>query len=105
MRNCIIDDKMYKDLINEVNNDVIEKANKMVEDKKIDITKVVYDDKNNFELHAIVKSQENNNTYIKVSEGEIENLSCTCDDYKQNYCACVHIIAAVREFIYNRDYL
>ena len=105
MKNCIIDDKMYKDLINEVNNDVIEKANKMVEDKKIDITKVVYDDKNNFELHAIVKSQENNNTYIKVSEGEIENLSCTCDDYKQNYCACVHIIAAVREFINNPDYI
>ena len=105
MKNCIIDDKMYKDLINEVNNDVIEKANKIVEDKKIDITKVVYDDKNNFELHAIVKSQENNNTYIKVSEGEIENLSCTCDDYKQNYCACVHIIAAVREFINNPDYI
>ena len=39
MENCIIDDKIYKDLTDEVNNDVIEKANKMVENKKIDISR------------------------------------------------------------------
>lgn len=114
MENYIIDEKMYKDLIGEVNKDIIEKANKMVIDKKINITKVIYDDKNNFELHAIVKTQEeksdiivkeNNNVYIKVREGEIQNLSCTCEGYKKSYCACEHIIAAVMEFVNNPDYI
>ena len=110
MKNSIIDNQIYQDLITQVNEEMLEKANKIAENKNVNITKVIYDDKNNFELHAEIKRnstniKESRNVYIKISEGEIENLSCTCEEYKKNYCACEHIIATVKEFINNPDYI
>ena len=85
-----------------------------MQNKAIEINKITYDNKQNFEVHSIVKDEKNDDgiivkqkhkVYIKVAEGEIENLSCTCDDYKENYCACEHIIATVKEFASNSDYV
>ena len=43
--------------------------------------------------------------YIKVIDGEVENLSCTCDEYKETYSACRHVIAGVKEFVSNPNYV
>ena len=40
-----------------------------------------------------------------MAEGEVENLSCICDEYKTSYCACKHIISALKEFISNPEYV
>ena len=106
--------KIYEDLINQVNPETIEKADKMISSKKVNITKVIFDDEENFELQSNIKYQQEknkitttnkHNVYIKVAEGEIENLSCTCEEYKKSYCACDHIIATLKEFINNPDYI
>lgn len=110
MENNIIGENIYKDLISQVDEKDLQQADEIIKNKQITITKVIYDDKENFELHASVKQKEDNitvkhNVYIKVAEGELENLSCTCEEYKKSYCACKHIIAAVKEFIQNPDYI
>lgn len=114
MENNIIDEKIYEDLIKQTDSESLEKADKIIKDKRVNITKVLYDNKDNFEIYAKIKEQENKNNvilntnynvYIKVAEGEIENLSCTCEDYKKSYCSCTHIIATVKEFINNPEYI
>ena len=32
-------------------------------------------------------------------------MSCICDEYKTSYCACKHIISALKEFISNPEYV
>ncbi len=114
MESNIIDKRIYKDLISQADSESLEMANKIVNSKRVNITKVIYDDKNNFEKYTTVKMQENNdniitntnyNVYIKVAEAEIQNLSCTCENYKKSYCSCTHIIATVKEFINNPEYI
>ena len=100
MGNTILNNKIYNELIEQLNKKEIEKANDLVNKNEINIVKTYIDDINNFEVRAIVNNNEKKyNTYIKVSENEIENLSCTCDEYKENYCACLHIIATMKKFI------
>ena len=106
MENNIIDERIYKDLISQIDEKDLENTDTIIKEKRINIKKVIYDNKENFELHGTVKEAENSySTYIKVAEGEIENLSCTCEEYKKSYCACKHIIGTVKEFINNPDYI
>lgn len=92
MENNIIDEKIYQDLISQASNEALEQANEIAKNNQVSITKVIYDDKNNFEINSVVKAKEKENNvilnknykiYIKVIDSEIENLSCTCDDYKK----------------------
>lgn len=105
MKNSSVDNKIYKELINGIENKIIENADRLIENKNVNINKVIFKDKNNFEINANVKDEENNKTYIKVNCSELENLSCTCLEYKETYCACSHIIATLKEFINNPEYI
>ena len=99
-------EEIYNDLIKQFDEDLIKSSDKLVKDKKVHINKVIFDNSENFEIRAVVTDDNSKyNTYVKVLEGEIENLSCTCDKYKENYCACIHIIATVKEFFNNKDYI
>lgn len=104
MKRNIVDEKIYAELINQVNQDTLEKANKIVKNGKINITKIIYDDSKNFEIYA-TKNENKRQIYIKIVDGEAENLSCTCEEYKKNYCACEHIIATIKEFYNNPEYI
>lgn len=83
-----------------------EKAMEYVAKKRVNITKVIYEDNKNFELKAKVKGTGNNyDVYIKVQNNELEDLKCTCPDYQKNYAACKHIVAAMVEFDNNPEYI
>ena len=82
-----------------------EKANKIVKENKVKITKVTYEDKDNFSIHAQVKGNNKYFTYIEVKNNEIENLSCTCLDYESTYGTCKHILATALEFEKNLAYI
>ena len=106
MKNYNIKEEIYNDLIKQFDEDLIKSSDKLVKDKKVHINKVLFDNSENFEIRAVVTDDNSKyNTYVKALEGEIENLSCTCDKYKENYCACIHIIATVKEFFNNKDYI
>ena len=106
MKSYNIKEEIYNDLIKQFDEDLIKSSDKLVKDKKVHINKVLFDNSENFEIRAVVTDDNSKyNTYVKALEGEIENLSCTCDKYKENYCACIHIIATVKEFFNNKDYI
>ena len=102
MKNNGMENKIYEDLINGLKTEIIENADANVKNGKVNISKVIYEDKNNYEIYASVKSEnENYKTYIQINNSELENLSCTCDEYKNTYGACNHIVATLKEFINN----
>ena len=83
-----------------------EKAMEYVAKKRVNITKVMYEDNKNFELKSKVSGTEGvHDVYIKVQNDELEDLKCDCSDYKKNYAACKHIVATMVEFNNNPDYI
>ena len=94
----LINENIYFDLINQISEDEIKKVDSL----KVTDVKASYDNKDNFELKSIV---DGNKTFIKVAEGDLENFTCECDEYKETYSVCKHIIASVKEFISNEKYI
>ena len=83
-----------------------EKAMEYVAKKRVNITKVIYEDSKNFELRSRVRgNQDIYDVYIKVQNNELEDLKCGCPDYQKNYAACKHIVATMVEFDSNPDYV
>ena len=82
------------------------KAEKYVKEKRVNITKVIYDDENNFELKSKVRgSLDKYQVYIKVQNNEIEDVSCDCQDYETHFGTCKHILATMMEFSRNPEYV
>lgn len=83
-----------------------EKAEEYVKEKRVNITKVIYDNPNHFEVHSKVKGYSDSyDVYIQVVQGEIENVSCNCKDYFSHYGTCKHILATAIEFNQNENYI
>ena len=81
------------------------KALNYAKEKRVTITNVEYENKNNFALSANVKGNKSTyNVFIKVEDGEIRDIKCSCLDNAQNYCTCKHILATMIEFIDNAVY-
>ena len=58
MENNIIDERIYKDLISQIDEKDLENTDTIIKEKRIIIKKVIYDNKENFELHGTVKEAE-----------------------------------------------
>ena len=102
----MVNPELLEDLCYDAGTTRKEKAMEYVAKKRVNITKVIYEDNKNFELKAKVKGTGNNyDVYIKVQNNELEDLKCTCPDYKKNYAACKHIVAAMVEFDNNPEYI
>ena len=82
------------------------KAERYVKEKRVYITKVIYDDANNFELKSKVRgSIDKYQVYIKVQDNESEDVSCNCQDYETHYGTCKHVLATMMEFSRNPEYV
>ena len=102
----MINEYVLDEMIDEAGQAREEKAKKYVQSKRVNITKVIYDDSDNFELKASVKGTNNvYSTYIKVEDGEIFDVECTCPDYESHYGTCKHILASMMEFVNNPEYI
>ena len=102
----VINDEVLSELKDSAGNQRQERAKEILEEKKVKITKVTYENKNNFSIHARVNGRlDNYNTYIEIKNGEIENLSCTCPDYESTYGTCKHILATALELEENPSYI
>lgn len=77
-----------------------QKAKAYVDQGRITITKSIYENKNNFELYGnVIGSADVYKTYIRIREGEIDDLQCDCPDYEKHYGTCKHILATLLEFV------
>ncbi len=83
-----------------------QRAQEYVKNGKVNITKVFYEDDNNFSVYARVHGNlDVYTTKIQVVEGELENVTCTCPDYETNYGSCKHIVATMQELCTNEEYV
>ena len=79
-----------------------QKAKKYKNEGRVEISKVEYQNKNNFEVSALVYGNERYHTYISVKDGEIDDIICDCPDYENTYGVCKHTLATILELeIYN----
>lgn len=102
----IIDENLLYELTNDAGMARAQKAENYVKTKKVNITKVIYDDVNNFELKSKVRgSGDIYNVYIKVLNDEIEDVTCNCPDYETHFGTCKHILASLMEFANNPEYV
>ena len=90
-----IANKIIEELIKDAGKARETKARIYKNQRRVEITKVEYEDKNNFEVSALVSGNEVYNTYIEVKKGEIEDISCTCQDYYNHYGVCKHTLATI----------
>ena len=101
----IVNPEILKELRTSAGNSREEKAEEYVDDKKVKITKVIYENKNNFEIRSKVRGKEVYDVHVKVEKGEIEDVSCNCPDYYEHYGTCKHILATAIEFSNNENYV
>lgn len=102
----MVNPELLEDLCFDAGTTRKEKAMEYVAKKRVNITKVIYEDGNNFELRSKVKGNNDEyDVYIKVQNNEFEDLKCNCEDYHKNYAACKHIVATMVEFDNNPDYV
>ena len=102
----MVNPELLEDLCYDAGTTRKEKAMEYVAKKRVNITKVIYEDSKNFELKARVKGDNDSyDVYIKVQNNEFEDLKCDCEHYRKNYAACKHIVATMVEFDNNPDYI
>ncbi len=102
----IVDSELLEDLYYSAGESRRERAIDYVRQKRVNITKVLYDNSQNFEVRSRVKGNGiNYDVYIKVENNEIEDVSCDCLDYERSYGACKHIVATMMEFAENSQYV
>lgn len=98
-----------EDLLNELYDDAgynrYTRGRKYAEEKRVDIYKVLYGNSMNLEVYSMVRgSYKNYNVYIKIDDGEIDDVRCECPDYNEHYGSCKHIVATLIELSENKMY-
>ena len=102
----IINQGILDELYLSAGNTRTEKAENYAKQGKVNIKKVIYENENNFEIRSNVRGHgEIYNIYIQVENGEIDDISCTCEDYHSHYGTCKHILATAIEFNQNESYV
>lgn len=65
---------------------------------RVQIMDTTYQDSKNFAISSVVVGQEPYKTYVEIKEGEVEDITCTCEDYYNHYSVCKHTLASVMAF-------
>ena len=91
----VISSKIINELIKDAGIARETKAIQYKNQGRVEITKVDYEDKNNFAVSALVSGKDTYNAYIEVKKGEIIDISCTCQDYYNHYGVCKHTLATI----------
>lgn len=93
--NANILDELYR----EAGEERVRKAKNYVQTKKVKLIREEYENRDNFEISAQVKGTDTYNTTIRVRNGEIDDVTCECEDYYKRFGTCKHIVATILEFI------
>ena len=97
----LVNENVIEQLCMDAGNARTQKARRYQMLGNVSITKVEYENENNFEIHAKVFGTEQYDTYVEVKNGEVEEIRCDCPDYYNTYGVCKHSLASVLEFNQN----
>lgn len=65
---------------------------------RVKIVDVKYENSKNFEINSIVVGTQPYKTYIAIHNGEVEDITCNCQDYYHYYGVCKHTLASIMAF-------
>ena len=100
----VVKPEIMEELYMDAGTDRVGRAKEYVRTKKVQITKVIYENKSNFEIRSKVRGNGDiYDVYIHVENGELQDVSCDCPDYHEHYATCKHILATIIEFNNNSD--
>ena len=97
----LVNENIIEELCTDAGSTRTQKAKKYQMQGKVAITKLEYENENNFELHAKVFGTDEYDTYVEVKNGEVNEINCDCPDYYNTYGVCKHSLASVLEFNQN----
>ena len=100
----LVNEKIKEELYENAGDIRVQKARLYAKTGKVEIAKINYTNKDNFEITGKVTGQEIYRTNVTVESGEISDITCECQDYRERYAACKHIIATIMEFDENQKY-
>ena len=100
----LVNNEIIEELYYDAGNERVQKADLYVKTQKVEIEKINYNDKNNFDITGNVTGQDIYRTHISVENGEIIDVTCECPDYQSRYAACKHVVATMMEFVTNNQY-
>ncbi|MCI8700190.1 MAG: DEAD/DEAH box helicase family protein [Clostridia bacterium] len=93
-----INTNILDELYREAGEEKVRKAKNYVQTRKVNLIREEYENKDNFEISAQVRGTEIYNTTIRVKNGEIDDVTCECEDYYQRFGTCKHIVATIIEY-------
>lgn len=104
----LVNQNIIDNLINDAGLARYKRAQEYVKEGRVELLDVEYNDDKNFEIKSIVVGTEAYKTYIAIRNGEVEDVTCDCQDYYNHYGVCKHTIASVIFFseddAYNKKY-
>lgn len=100
-----INQTVAKELYEDAGESRLTRAKTYVKQKRVSIEHIDYDDMNNFSVESLVDGNyDEYKVHVSLRNGELDRLSCECEDYKSHYGACKHIIATMLEIDGNPKY-
>ncbi len=99
----LINHKILENLCKDAGDKRTQKARAYKASGRVEITNVEYKDSKNFDISAIVVGSEPYKTYVSIREGEVEDITCDCQDYYNHYGVCKHTLASVMTFSEERN--
>lgn len=101
----LVSSSIIEEIYRNTGEEEIERANKLIQNDMVKITKATYDDENNFELQAKVRDQsDTHDVYIRIQKNKIAKISCTCGRCTKSNSMDYHIIATIYKFDNSKEY-
>ena len=97
-KRMLVNHKILENLYKEAGEKRTQKARVYKKLGRVEITNTEYQDSKNFSIRAIVVGAEPYKTYVTIKEGEVEDITCTCQDYYNYYGVCKHTLASIMQF-------
>lgn len=83
----------------------VQRAKEYVKQRRIQVESIHYENMNNLSITSLVDGRNDEyKVHIEIKNGELDTLTCECEDYKTHYGACKHIVATMLEIDGNPKY-
>lgn len=99
----LVNQRILDNLCRDAGENRTKKARNYQKQGRVEITNIEYQDSQNFEVNAIVIGTEPYKTYVAIHDGEVEDITCNCQDYYNHYGVCKHTLASVLSFSEDRN--
>ncbi len=100
----IINDNVLTELERYTSDKLVSEAKNLGSSNELAITRVKYDDKQ-IKIYGSANMEDvSYEPYIEISDGELNDVKCTCNYYKDSYGTCKHILALAYKFNQSKEF-